>query len=506
MTSKLVSIDVFDTAILRTVYEPRDIFKLVENKVGRDFYKKRVEAESKAAQKHKYYNIADIYTFLRPEFEPSVELEMELENCLPNQEILSMYNKNPEKYIFISDMYLPSYFIAGMLERAGYKSPRVFVSCELRAYKGGGDLFKKVIEKMGPIEKHYGDNYVADIEGAKLAGIQDVVFSPALHNKNLNLPMIENSFLKKCMALSYHRDPKDKIALYIVPLITEFTKWVLSKRKAGQKIFFLSRDMYMPYILAKEELGARDVYYLHASRRSVADACLQSSDKHLRDRIGLIFSEDEIKKRKSNNLEEAYKYFKGIGISDGDIIADIGYAGTIQAGIDSILGIKTKGLYMQVSDDKVERIDAEMFLNRKVITYYLLVEAALGSSEDCIEGYKDGKVITRPENKRRKELAERMTRTALKAARLMISMNISLFDVEQILIHLQYYPTDDIIDLFNQSIFSNRELGESIIGFDKDKILNGGLRECYNRSYAKPLFKKLLEADEDLKHLGKLLD
>ena len=76
----------------------------------------------------------------------------------------------------------------------------------------------------------------------------------------------------------------------------------------------------------------------------------------------------------------------------------------------------------------------------------------------------------------------------------------------KILIHLQYYPSDDIIQMYNQNIYSNRELGESVIGFDKEKIVNGKLRECYNRSYAKPLFKRLLEADKDLKHLSKLLD
>ena len=80
------------------------------------------------------------------------------------------------------------------------------------------------------------------------------------------------------------------------------------------------------------------------------------------------------------------------------------------------------------------------------------------------------------------------------------------FDIEQVLIHLQYYPSDEIIELYNRGIYSNRELGESVIGFDREKIMDGKLKECYNHSYAKPLFKKLLEEDKELHHLSKLLD
>ena len=311
MTSKLISLDVFDTAIFRTVYEPTDIFKLVEKEVGNDFYKKRIEAERKAATKFKFYNLADIYSFLKPEFEPSVEIEMELNCCMGNEKLIKKYNKNPKKFIFISDMYLPSYIIESMLKSVGYKNPKVYVSCEVRANKGGGELFKKVQEITGKeIGTHYGDNYIADIEGAKLAGIKNVVFNPALHTTKLSLPMVKDPILKKMLALMEYNNPKDRIVFTHAPLVSEFTKWVLSQRKLGQKIFFLSRDMYVPYKLAKDVLGAEDVFYLHASRRSLADACLQSSNKEIKDRISLIFSEEEIKRRKQADTSEILKYLK----------------------------------------------------------------------------------------------------------------------------------------------------------------------------------------------------
>ena len=509
MTNKVISLDVFDTAIFRTVYEPRDIFKEISNIIDINFFDRRVVAEMEVAKKNPFYNIYDIYDceyLSKYKYRPDTEIEVEKELCVSNVRLMKMYNKNPKKYVFISDMYLPSDVIKSMLEKVGYKNPRVFVSCEEKACKGDGSLFKKVEEKLGvKIDTHYGDNYVADIEGAKKAGIRNVVFNPALHKVDMNLPMVKSPTLKKLTALWYNRKPEDKIALYHAPLIAEFTKWVISKRKEGQKIFFLSRDMYMPYIIAKEELEANDVFYLHASRKSLANVCLQSSNEQLRTRIESLFSPEEIERRRKENSIETIKYFQQFNIKDGDIIVDIGYAGTIQAVIDSLLGVKTKGLYMQLADSKIESIDAEMFFNRNVIKYCLMVETVLGSPEDFVEGYKNGKVIFKKENKEKKKLAKSMTNTALHSARLFSHIDTSLEDIEQMLIHLQYYPTDDIIELLNNGIYSNKDFNESIVGFNKERILNGELRECYNKSYAKPLFIKLLEQDKELKHLKRLL-
>ena len=54
------SLDVFDTALFRDVYQPRDIFSLIEEKVGNSFRKKRIEAEQKAASKNRFYGLKEI--------------------------------------------------------------------------------------------------------------------------------------------------------------------------------------------------------------------------------------------------------------------------------------------------------------------------------------------------------------------------------------------------------------------------------------------------------------
>ena len=501
------SLDVFDTALLRNVYLPTDIFKLVEQEVSRHFHDKRIEAEKKAREKDFFYSIYTIYEFL-PEFDMNLEIQMELNNCKANPEILDLYNKNPKDYVFISDMYLPSEIIKQMLEKVGYKNPRVFVSWEMKAIKYDGSLFLKVQEKIGQkITKHYGDNYQVDIEGAKKAGISQVQFKPALHNISINLPAVRDVRLKKYLAevLTNKRSGEDKIAMLTTPLVLGFTKWVLRQRKEGQKIFFLSRDMITPYRLAKELFRAPDVYYLHASRRSLAGAAIQSGDKRLIDKMWLILNEQEFREREKEDTKEVLTYLNKFNIQEGDLIVDIGYSATIQAAIEAILKVKMTGLYMQVFPETLFDVKAIEYFRRRVIQYCLMIEVPLGSDEDCIECYKNGEVIFKHEHAERKALASRMTQVIMDSAKEISPWFFSIFDVEQILIHMQYYPSKELMDVFNKPVYSNRDLGESVINFDKERILHGELKELCQRTYAYKLFKQMLEEDPELKHLSSLV-
>ena len=505
MTNKVVSLDVFDTALVRSVYLPTDIFKLVEEKVGNDFHNKRIEAEEKARKKFgAFYTIDDIYTFL-PWFSKKTELDTELANCMAEDRILALYKEDPRKYIFISDMYLSSEDIKKMLEKAGYENPRVFVSCEYKACKGDGELFKRVQEKGFTIEKHYGDNYVADIWGAHQAGIKDTVFNPALHKIKLNLPAVKNPVLKRFLAhIEYTCHPLRKIPLNLVPLVVGFTEWVIENKKKGRKIFFLSRDMYVPYMLAK--WMREDVDYLYASRKSMAPACFKSSSKQLIEHLSPMYTKEEISNFKKADITEIKNYLMKKGVRNGDILVDIGYSGTIQAAINEALGIETIGLYMQTGEGLIPGLKTKMYLSRPAIQYYLMIETILGSDEDCVIGYKNGEPIFEPENNERKEMARIFNKELLEMSKMFVGLDIcSVPDVEQVLIHHQYYPSKDVIELFNKHIYSNREFGESIVGFDRDKIMDGKLKELYDMSYCKPLFKQLLEEDKELSHLSSLL-
>lgn len=503
----MISLDVFDTAIFRDVYRPIDIFQLVEEKVGGDFARLRKEAENKASAKQRFYEIADIYRHLIG-FDPQVEIDMEFNHIYPNMEILEMYNKNPKNYVFISDMYLSSKTIKKMLEKCGYKNPRVFVSCEEKCNKGSGVLFEKVQRRIGKLEYHYGDNYKSDIEGCLKQDIKPV-FKAALHKQPLNLPAVKNPLLKKYAAaleVSNER-PLTKLTKWFAPLIYDFTKWVVQNRKPGQHIYFLSRDMFMPYIIASRFMKTPDVHYLYCSRRSLAPLFLASKEKPLLDKMKTVLTPEELKQK--TDTKECINYLRMSGIRDNDILVDIGYSGSTQCIIEKFLNIKLQGMYMQL--DQVNKglgeMNMSMYLDRFALMYRFLAEFILTSPEDCVEDYSNGYVVMREDNTQRKEYAKDINKIILdeRLYRRIDRMNLSVFDVEQMIIHIQMNPSDEMLKILNEPILTNRTKQERCINFDKRAILNGKLIECYKRSYARPLFKRMCANDPDTASLIDLL-
>ena len=241
-TKPLVSIDVFDTAVLRKVFKPTDIFNLVEENVGNNFKVARLLAQEKARKKNIYYDISDIYRLLPFTLSPKAEIKEEILNSEANPYILDLYNKQEADYIFISDMYLPSAVIVQMLEKCGYKNPNVFVSCEFKALKGNGLLFTKVENFLKrKIQKHIGDNYSADILGAKKAEIPEVEFiGPNIYMKEVLTPELENVKLRKLLIneeLS-NASTEEKIGYIFAPLVLSFVQTVLDEASDEEIIFF----------------------------------------------------------------------------------------------------------------------------------------------------------------------------------------------------------------------------------------------------------------------------
>lgn len=405
---KLISLDVFDTAIFRKVFYPTDIFNLVENEVGHDFKNERIKAQRTASRTNVHCNIIDIYKQFPFKFNPKVEIQAEYKNCKANPYILEMYNKENVDFIFISDMYLPANVIKSMLEKCGYKDPKVFVSCDLQAFKGDGRLFAKVQEVLNrKIDKHIGDNYNADILGAKKAGIPEVEYiGPPVYQRQVVTPALENVKLRKLLIdkeLS-NASIEEKIGYQFAPVVLSFTKKILDEAKDNQTIFFNARDGFLMYIVARWILKTKKkIKYCRFSRKScfLADIVTNFALTHrsntgvftffkiqrlkcLRDFLrtyGLnenrnfsrIFgkyninldSEIEFHPRKQSIIsdtlilvqDELYqiakearknfvKYVSNIGMKNGDIFVDLGYVGTLQGVIKRITGIDLKGSYI----------------------------------------------------------------------------------------------------------------------------------------------------------------
>lgn len=532
----MISFDIFDTAISRKVYKPVDIFSII----GDDFKNKRVEAEIKARELKSVYNIDDIYAFL-PEYDKQVEIGLELENCYANKYFLDMYDEN--KHVFISDMYLSSDILKQMLIKCGYTNPKIYVSCEWNAHKGDGSLFKVIPEN---IELHYGDNYIADILGAKKNNIKSI-YCPSLENMPTNIPDIKNKHLKKLLVINEHsnKNLNKKVAYYFAPMIYEFTRWILENRK-NEKILFCARDGYLPYVIARDIFKADNIDYIVASRKSILPSSIDfnkpitdeanktqferlliqrvQSNKDFIKSIGydrsdltdtktirqfILLNQQKLYRYFKRNKENAQKYFSKFNIKNNDIFVDVGYFGTVQYAIERILGIKLNGYYLQTFDTELD-VKRSSYFKSNVIKYCLMIESLLTSDEDGVLGYDtSGQPIFYKDNKNKKQFSNEIIKEILDFCNYMHKNNIrtDYNDIEKLTVNFLYYPTVEQSNYCNEPIFENGDINnfESVVWYNREQIKAGYLQDCYNKSYWKPAFEQLLKNDSELCHLEKYL-
>lgn len=408
----LISLDVFDTAIFRKVYNPADIFNIVEDEVGHNFKTLRIAAQDTARKKDIFYNLIDIYKNLKFPFNPKEEIKAEYNNCEANPYILNLYNKQEADFVFISDMYLPSSVIKSMLEKCGYKNPQVFVSCELGALKGDGKLFKKVEEILGrSIDKHIGDNYGCDIKGAQKAGIPSVEFiGPAIYNKEVITPPLESVKLRKLLINKEFEkcNIEEKIGYQFAPLVLSFLQFLLEEATENQTIFFNARDGFILYIVARWILKTnKKVKYCRLSRKSchlpnintnyridseinkramnffktlrisnigelISTFDFKGNYNSILDELGItkttpldytsqknkiieqfiVGVQDELFAKARESRKNFKAYIKRIGMKKGDIFVDLGHFGSMQSIIRLITGITLHGRYIHKFEER----------------------------------------------------------------------------------------------------------------------------------------------------------
>ena len=200
---RVLSLDVFDTALLRTVRKPVDVFHMlapgIRRQIGADaglpIATLRANAERSARARrfaeagHEEITLLDIYedfcqlAGVDPSIhrDPLAKIEADLEATLLylNPAVLAAAEtaeRAGTRVVFVSDMYLPRGFIVDQLRRVGYAADKgaLFLSAELGASKHVGDLFDLVLRELGcePNEVlHVGDNLHSDVQRAGERGI-----------------------------------------------------------------------------------------------------------------------------------------------------------------------------------------------------------------------------------------------------------------------------------------------------------------------------------------------
>ena len=303
----VLSLDVFDTAIVRLVDNPLDIFSVVERDYLRtnpglapfDFRQERILAEKRAglsAWQHRRSEdptLDDIYAamalpsgWVRHEVRDlEINAERDLTRADPVvQEIYSTAIRLGLMVVFISDMYLPEEVINTILTNNGYQlHSGLFVSGCRGVTKRSGRLFDLVEARLGVDSKrmlHIGDNYFADVAVARDRGWRAEHWPRSLGHRSGGTEAgsidasIRSGLVRADRAKPERVDKElrlwDRLGYDVAgPLFFGFVQWIAEQAETSgrEHLFFLARDGWILKQLYERLNPAVPASYLYASRR-----------------------------------------------------------------------------------------------------------------------------------------------------------------------------------------------------------------------------------------------
>lgn len=192
------SFDIFDTIIARDVFNPTDIFHIIEKEFPfPNFHQLRNRAYSPSL-KHKSARSQDAFEKIYAHFQELTGLDDDTLLRLKEFEIQCELNHTyllTENYdlvrdgdILVSDMYFNATVLRMILDKAGYK--RV---TNIHVYSGGksnnGWLWPR-LKRIYNIKSHLGDNFYSDVEQARRYNIS------ATHSTVHLLSTLETSLIQ----------------------------------------------------------------------------------------------------------------------------------------------------------------------------------------------------------------------------------------------------------------------------------------------------------------------
>ena len=304
-TKDIISFDIFDTLLLRPFLAPSDVFKYMEQQYNiPNFALTRLVSEKKVRmvkairdRRIEDITIDEIYSKLDKNLrDKEMEIEAQILQC--NEEILEIYNyalEQGKQIIITSDMYLPTNFLAQVLNDKGFKNfSKLSVSGEIGKCKATGNLYKFIIQDLNISPDkilHIGDNKISDIEKAKENSIEAFYYKNIFERfkiskinnyafeyfDNYAIDKISSSSIIALSAINWiNQNDKSNywkdlgyniggpLALSVVTSI-----FTIAKQRNLSDIFFVARDGYMlklAYDLIKPE-NAPKSHYIYASRR-----------------------------------------------------------------------------------------------------------------------------------------------------------------------------------------------------------------------------------------------
>lgn len=301
-SADVVSFDIFDTLVRRSVGAPAGVFDVVadlfEKRTGRrieGYREARIAAERRAREATSqeeitYDEIFDQLGMLSKDdiaIMKELEIEAELSVCYADQTIKPAFDyalDHGKHVVITSDMYLPRSAIEAILHKCGYTGWEwIYLSSEMMLTKHSGSMFVLVREDW-PADAsiiHIGDNPRGDMLSTRSHGIIPVLIKPAPNGLTYwdkpgeRVPFEEariRAFLESD-APRMHGFAEHLGEEVLGPMLLGFSLWLHEKanEEGIEKLVFLSREGKLLKD-AYELLFPDDSLlheYLYASRRAV---------------------------------------------------------------------------------------------------------------------------------------------------------------------------------------------------------------------------------------------
>lgn len=292
-TAQVISFDVFDTLLLRTVGQPTDVFHFVGEKIGcMNFGQIRKLAEIEARKNAGGAEVTlraiydEVYRGNRIDIEEAMAQELACEEafCIANPYMHKVYTllaQQGKKMIATSDMYLSAAFIRKLLHNAGYANiEQVYVSCEHNGGKASGVLYDAVMNNLGKETKyvHIGDNYSADVLGSQRAGWESIYYRQvgevgAAYRPH-NMSFLAGAIYKGLVNNRLHNGAEETTPHYEHGyvcggiMVVGFCQWLerYAREKGIDRFLFAARDGYIVQSVYKEYFEQVDSRYMYTSR------------------------------------------------------------------------------------------------------------------------------------------------------------------------------------------------------------------------------------------------
>lgn len=288
----LVSVDAFDTLVMRATADPADVFLtiarrgralgLLDTGVSDPLFatlrrnaEQAARAETFAHHGHTEVSLADIYqampsALVDAEGMMAVEQDEEAGATFPNPFLLSWLHhmrRRGTPLVLLSDMYLGQAGLTMLLERHGIAPElftRIWVSSDQGCSKAEGGLFAKLLEAFPEVPPsrilHIGDDPTGDVSGARSRGLRAVHYAPGPELSRLQArecsvaggpPSLQPHLpLRRLVAILGRNDPDDDAfwtsygSLVVGPAIAEYCAWVVEDcgRRGIRHILPLMRE------------------------------------------------------------------------------------------------------------------------------------------------------------------------------------------------------------------------------------------------------------------------